>query len=90
MPGLADRSRRPKSSPSRVDPEVEALIWQLRREHPRWGARRIGHELSWRQAQAVPGRATVHRGSRPRHQGLGHFTEICGRDNRHAIAARRI
>jgi transposase InsO family protein len=61
MLGLADRSRRPKSSPSRVDPEVEALICQLRREHPRWGARRIAHELGRRQAPAVPGRATVHR-----------------------------
>jgi transposase InsO family protein len=61
MPGLADRSRRPKSSPSRVDPEVEALICRLRREHPRWGARRIAHELGRRGAEAVPGRATVHR-----------------------------
>ena len=40
---------------------MEALICQLRREHPRWGARRIRHELGRRQAQAVPGRATVHR-----------------------------
>jgi transposase-like protein len=28
MPGLADRSRRPKSSPTRVEAEVEALICQ--------------------------------------------------------------
>ena len=61
IPGLADRSRRPKSSPSRVEPEVEALICQLRREHPRWGARRIVHELGQRSAPRVPGRATVHR-----------------------------
>jgi transposase InsO family protein len=61
MPGLADRSRRPRSSPSRVDAEVEALICQLRREHPRWGARRVGHELGRRGVAAVPGRATVHR-----------------------------
>ena len=60
MPGLVDRSRRPKSSPSRVDAEVEALICQLRREHPRWGARRIVYELG-RRAAMVPGRATVHR-----------------------------
>ena len=60
MPGLADRSRRPKSSPSQVDAEVEALICQLRREHPRWGPRRIVHELG-RRAAMVPGRATVHR-----------------------------
>jgi transposase InsO family protein len=60
MPGLADRSRRPKTSPSRVDAEVEAAICRLRREHPRWGARRI-FELGQRGMTAVPGRATVHR-----------------------------
>jgi transposase InsO family protein len=61
MPGLADRSRRPKTSPSRVDAEVEAAICRLRREHPRWGARRISFELGQRGMTAVPGRATVHR-----------------------------
>lgn len=61
MPGLVDRSRRPKSSPSRVDAEAEALICRLRREHPRWGARRIVHELGRRGVDPVPGRATVHR-----------------------------
>ena len=61
MPGLVDKSRRPKSSPSRVDAEVEALICQLRREHPRWGARRIAFELGKRGVGTVPGRATVHR-----------------------------
>ncbi len=35
MPGLVDRSRRPRTSPGRVPPEVEALICGLRREHPR-------------------------------------------------------
>jgi len=61
MPGLVDRSRRPKSSPSRLDAEVEAVICRLRREHPRWGARRISFELGQRGMSAVPGRATVHR-----------------------------
>ncbi len=60
MPGLVDRSRRPKSSPSRTDAEVEALICQLRREHPRWGARRIVHDLGLRGVSQVPGRATAH------------------------------
>ncbi|MEV0705117.1 leucine zipper domain-containing protein [Saccharopolyspora sp. NPDC050389] len=36
MPGLADRSRRPHTSPNRVDPDVEALVCELRRQHPRW------------------------------------------------------
>jgi transposase len=61
MPGLVDRSRRPKTSPSRVDSEVEAAICGLRREHPRWGARRIAFELGQRGVATVPGRATVHR-----------------------------
>ena len=61
MPGLVDRSRRPKTSPSRVDAEVEAVICQLRREHPRWGARRIVLRARPARAGAVPGRATVHR-----------------------------
>ena len=45
MAGLADRSRRPHTSPTKLDAEVEALICRMRREHPRWGARRISHEL---------------------------------------------
>jgi transposase InsO family protein len=61
MAGLVDRSRRPKSSPSRMDAGVEALICQLRREHPRWGARRVAFELGQRGIARVPGRATVHR-----------------------------
>jgi transposase len=60
MPGLADRSRRPRSSPGRLAAEVEALVCQLRREHPRWGARRIVYELGLR-GGPVPARATVHR-----------------------------
>jgi transposase InsO family protein len=61
MAGLADRSRRPKNSPTRLAAEVEALICQLRRAHPRWGARRIVYELAQRDVDAVPSRATVHR-----------------------------
>jgi transposase InsO family protein len=61
MPGLADRSRRPHSCPSRVDADTEALICQMRREHPRWGARRICYELGLQGVGRVPARATVHR-----------------------------
>jgi transposase InsO family protein len=61
MPGLTDRSRRPRSSPRRLSAELEALICRLRREHPRWGARRIVHELGQRGVAAPPGKATVHR-----------------------------
>ncbi|MET9784727.1 helix-turn-helix domain-containing protein [Streptomyces canus] len=61
MPGLLDRSRRPRNSPTRPSAEVEAEICELRRRHPRWGARRISHELSGRGLESAPSRATVHR-----------------------------
>lgn len=61
MPGLADRSRRPHTSPSRLSAEVETLICDMRRAHPRWGARRIVHELGLGGVNPPPGRATVHR-----------------------------
>jgi transposase InsO family protein len=59
--GLADRSRRPLTSPQRMPAEVEALLCELRRAHPRWGARRLVFELGIRGIDPVPGRATVHR-----------------------------
>jgi hypothetical protein len=37
------------------------LICELRRQHPRWGARRLVWELGRRGVAPVPGRATVHR-----------------------------
>ncbi|GGP01110.1 hypothetical protein GCM10012280_71310 [Wenjunlia tyrosinilytica] len=40
---------------------MEAAICELRRAYPRWGARRIVHELGRRGLSPVPGRSTVHR-----------------------------
>ncbi len=46
LPALADRSHRPKTSCShQIAPELEAMICELRREHPGWGPRRIEHQL---------------------------------------------
>jgi transposase len=59
--GLRDVSRRPKTSPSRLPAEVEALVCELRRAHPRWGARRIAFEVAQRGVERAPSRATVHR-----------------------------
>jgi transposase InsO family protein len=63
LAGLADRSRRPRSSPSRAARELEARVCELRRAHPKWGAQRILHELMRGPAPAggLPSRATVHR-----------------------------
>ncbi|MEU7631827.1 IS481 family transposase [Nocardia sp. NPDC049220] len=61
MAGLVDRSRRPHTSPTKLDADIESLICQLRRDHPRWGARRISYELGRRGVDGAPSRATVHR-----------------------------
>jgi Homeodomain-like domain len=45
LSGLEPRSRRPRSSPGRIDPGVEVEIVRLRKRHARWGARRIHAEL---------------------------------------------
>jgi transposase InsO family protein len=43
---LADRSRRPKSSPTRTEPGLESRVLALRAEHPAWGGRKIAHVLA--------------------------------------------
>lgn len=43
--GLADRSSRPKSCPHQAPEVVERAVLELRREHRRWGAKRIRLEL---------------------------------------------
>jgi transposase InsO family protein len=63
LAGLVDRSRRPRSSPNQASRELEARVCDLRRDHPRWGAQRILHELMRSPAppEPLPSRATVHR-----------------------------
>jgi transposase InsO family protein len=59
--GLREVSRRPRTSPSRLAASTEALVCELRRAHPRWGARRIAFEVAQRGTESSPARATVHR-----------------------------
>jgi transposase InsO family protein len=66
LEALADRSKRPKSSPWQVPAEVEALVCEMRRAHPRWGPRRIRAELAKRPEFAngtcrVPHRSSIYR-----------------------------
>ena len=61
LAGLADRSRRPVSSPSQMSAQVEALVCELRREHPRWGPVRLAYEAAKRGAQPSPSRMGVYR-----------------------------
>ena len=69
--GLADRSSRPRSCPHQVSERVERAVIELRREHARWGAKRIRLELlrkapAWHVAAAlaeaeVPSTSTINR-----------------------------
>jgi transposase InsO family protein len=65
--GLADRSHRPLSCPHRVDAGVEAAVAEVRRRHPRWGAKRIRMELlrrlppTWPVGVEPPSDRTVNR-----------------------------
>jgi transposase len=54
LEGLADGSHRPHAHPAQTPAVVEAAICELRREHPRWGQRRLHFELA---ATAVPARS---------------------------------
>src|SRR5687768_12135533 len=42
---LADRSRRPRTSPRRSRRPMEQLVVDMRREHPAWGGRKIRARL---------------------------------------------
>jgi len=56
---LADRSRRPHSSPTRTEAGIEEHILALRDVHPAWGARKIARCLK-RDGLACPAYSTVH------------------------------
>ncbi|GAA2387599.1 IS481 family transposase [Dactylosporangium salmoneum] len=58
---LEDRSHRVQHCPHRVDASVEALVCELRRDHPRWGPRRLRFEVGRRGVSPLPARATVYR-----------------------------
>jgi transposase InsO family protein len=59
--GLMDRPKRPASCPHQVSAEVEAVVCELRREHPRWGPLRLAHELGRAGVAPVPSRMSVYR-----------------------------
>jgi transposase InsO family protein len=63
LAGLADRSHATNSCPHQASAEVEAIVCELRRRHPKWGAQRILHELMRTPAppESLPARATINR-----------------------------
>ncbi|HVG49042.1 MAG TPA: IS481 family transposase [Rubellimicrobium sp.] len=57
--GLADRSRRPHTSPARTLPEVEARVLALRAAHPAWGGRKLRRVLQQDGLAPVPAASTL-------------------------------
>jgi transposase InsO family protein len=56
---LEDRSRRPKSSPRRVERSLEEAVIGVRKAHPAWGARKIAAVLA-RSHESLPAVSTIH------------------------------
>ena len=61
LAALADRSHRPATCPHQISAEHEALICELRRQHPGWGPRRIEHQLGRLAVDQVPSRSAIYR-----------------------------
>ena len=59
--GLVDGSARPLSCPHQMAPELEARIVELRREHPGWGPRTIGHALTREEVGPLPALSSIYR-----------------------------
>jgi len=57
--GIAERSRRPRTSPRRTADSIEAQVVRLRQSYPDWGARKLAVLLA-RQGIELPS-TTVHR-----------------------------
>ena len=57
--GLADRSRRPRTSPTQTAPEVVDRIRALRSTHPTWGGRKLHHRLRQLGCDPVPAPSTI-------------------------------
>ena len=56
--GLADHSRRPRRSPGRTGPDLEAAVLAVRRENPVWGGRKTAATLA-RQGMVAPSPSTI-------------------------------
>ena len=59
LAGLEDRSRRPHQPANQIPAELELQIVEMRRDHPRWGARRIRSEVT-RAGVEAPAVSTIH------------------------------
>jgi transposase InsO family protein len=61
LEGLSDRSHRPAHCPHQMPATVEAMVLEMRRAHPYWGARRIAYELARKHVEPAPSESAVYR-----------------------------
>jgi transposase InsO family protein len=61
LAGLADSTSKPLSCPHQMQPEVEAAIVEMRRQHPGWGPRTIEHRLGRDGVDPLPARSSIYR-----------------------------
>src|SRR5215213_4427108 len=63
LAGLVDRTHRPRSCPHQVSDSVAVLVAEMRRQHPRWGAKRLRMELLRKPPEGlmIPSTSTVNR-----------------------------
>jgi transposase InsO family protein len=59
LAGLADRSRRPLTSPLRTAGDLEDRVLAVRSQHPAWGGRKIRRVLQNEGMLAVPSASTI-------------------------------
>jgi transposase InsO family protein len=57
--GLAERSRRPQTSPTQTAVALEAQVMAVRQAHPTWGGRKLHHRLVQQGVAAVPAPSTI-------------------------------
>lgn len=57
--GLADRSRRPKTSPNQTSELMQQAVVSMRKQHPEWGGRKIRKRLQVLGWQDVPAASTI-------------------------------
>lgn len=56
---FADRSRRPKTTPTKTPVEIECQVINLRKQHPAWGGRKISRILKNEGRKNVPAPSTI-------------------------------
>ncbi len=61
LTALVDRRAKPNSCPHQMAPAAEALLVELRRQHPGWGPTRLHFELAQRGVEPLPGRTSIYR-----------------------------